>query len=415
MEQIPIWDALRPRIWMIVALCIVAVAAGYVGSFVIAERYEASALVLVRPEQAIKIDTNKGDKEFLDFPVSHAATVETPSKTYIEIIKSPELIGTVVGKLSLEKDEVDEEPTTFLKKIKDGAKQIVKDVLAFVRYGRLIEDDAFTKAVKRVQYYLTLKSSADTYVFEIKYAATEAHRAAEVANTAANSFIDLIGQMRSSEAKSLRDHLKKELDQSRQQVETARERVESYKKSHSTFLYDPEYTAKLREISDLELELAKMEQGVAGSQGTLSTVSYAARRARLLRMINERKAEMAPLPGIERELKQFELDLKTTASAYEILDKEFKEADVRYSYASPGVSMVSQAIPPQLPSTPKREIIVLAALLGGLVIGVALAFLLEYRNRGVRGVEDVEDFIGVKVLATIPRVSGRRWQNAGLL
>jgi capsular polysaccharide biosynthesis protein len=77
--------------------------------------------------------------------------------------------------------------------------------------------------------------------------------------------------------------------------------------------------------------------------------------------------------------------------------------------------MVSQAIPPQLPSTPKREIIVLAALLGGLVIGVALAFLLEYRNRGVRGVEDVEDFIGVKVLATIPRVSGRRWQHAGLL
>jgi hypothetical protein len=61
------------------------------GLYLIAECYEASALVLVRPEQAIKIDTNKGDKEFLDFPVSHAATVETPSKTYIEIIKNPDL------------------------------------------------------------------------------------------------------------------------------------------------------------------------------------------------------------------------------------------------------------------------------------------------------------------------------------
>ena len=37
--------------------------------------------------------------------------------------------------------------------------------------------------------------------------------------------------------------------------------------------------------------------------------------------------------------------------------------------------------------------------------GVALAFFLEYINRRVRGIKDIEDFVGLKVIGTIPTSS----------
>ena len=81
----------------------------------------------------------------------------------------------------------------------------------------------------------------------------------------------------------------------------------------------------------------------------------------------------------------------------------------------PEVRLVSQADAPQLPTSPVRLKIAGVSLLSGLVMGVGLAFFLEYINRRVRGIRDVEEFVGVKVLATIPRISRIRWRHAGLL
>jgi capsular polysaccharide biosynthesis protein len=38
----------------------------------------------------------------------------------------------------------------------------------------------------------------------------------------------------------------------------------------------------------------------------------------------------------------------------------------------------------------------------GLLAGIALAFFLEYMNRTARGINDVENFVGLKVIGTIP-------------
>src|SRR5437867_9512755 len=169
MQQIEILDILRRHAWMIVALTIVATVAGYGFTFLLPEQFSATALVLVRPQQSIKIDTTKTDKEFMDFPVGQSSVVETPSKTYIEIIKGGELIGNVVRNLGLDKEKEESGRLSKLLPMKD-IKQFFKTVRAFVKYGRYLEDDQFTKAVKEVQENLALKSIAETYIFEIKYA-----------------------------------------------------------------------------------------------------------------------------------------------------------------------------------------------------------------------------------------------------
>jgi hypothetical protein len=71
----------------------------------------------------------------------------------------------------------------------------------------------------------------------------------------------------------------------------------------------------------------------------------------------------------------------------------------------PEASVLSPALAPQLPSGPRRDIILLACLVAGLLVGVGLALFLEYINRTVRGIDDIEDAIGLTVIGTIPTIS----------
>src|SRR6266446_9853180 len=414
MEVIAVFDVLRRHIYLIGALCIVTTLAGYGISFfspLIPEKYDASAIVLVRPHRPIKIEPNNSGKEFLDFPVGQTPVVETASKTYIQMIQSPALIGRVVSELKLDekppKKEVEDgtiftQIYAFLKALYDDVEPYLKDAVAFVKYGRVLKDDPFTKAVNDVSKGLVLKAHEDTYVFEIKYSGEDPQTAAAVANTTARLFIEFIEKMRSSEAKDSADRLKSELEESRQRLVDTRESLRDYKATHRVFLYQLEYDAKLKVISDLTVELAKLDENLAA--GTFEAKTDAKKRARLLTILDEHRAGLASLPTIERELQLRQADVDVANTTYGTVAKELKDAEIK-SDAMPEARLISPASAPRLPSRPRRYLIVLTSLLTGLLVGVALAFFLEYINRSVRGIKDIEDFVGLKVIGKIPTSS----------
>jgi uncharacterized protein involved in exopolysaccharide biosynthesis len=411
MEVIAIFDVLRGRVFMILALTIVTTLAGYGISFIkelIPEKYEASAIVMVRPNDPIRIDTQIPDKEFMGFPVAQTPVVESASKTYIQIIQSPALVGEVVRELKLDQKTTKTESGTLFDRIPayirdyfDSAQEYLKDAIAIFKYGRVVVDDPFTKAVQDVTKGLQLKSYEDTYVFEVRYSGDDPQTAADVANTTARLFIEFLEKMRSAEAKDQAGQLKTDLEQSRQQLVSARQSLQDYKVSHQVFLYQPEYEAKLKVISDLAVELAKLDESMAA--GTLEAGTYAKRRARLAQSIDEEQAQLAPLPTIERELQLRQSDVDVANTAYATVAKELRDAEIK-SDPMPEARLVSLAFVSELPTKPRRVVIAGVSLLAGLLVGVALAFFLKYIDRKVRGVNDIEDFVGLKVIATIPRL-----------
>ena len=273
-----------------------------------------------------------------------------------------------------------------------------------MRYGRLLKDDPFTNAVNHVGRGYGLKSYEDTYVFEINYSDEDPQTAADVANTTARLLIEFLERMRSSEAKDAADRLRGELEQSRQRLVDVRESLRQYKSSHGVFLYQPEYEEKLKVISDLTVELAKLDATYANENlaaGTTEANTYAKKRARLLNILDDNQADLASLPTIERELQLRQADVDVANTTYGTVAKELKDAEIK-SDAMPEARLISPALAPQLPSRPRRGIIVLASLLTGLLVSVALAFFLEYINRTARGINEFENFVGLKVIGTIP-------------
>lgn len=415
MEDIDIVDVFR-RYWRVmVALILVTTLVGYGISFLIPKYYTATALVLVRPQTVIKLDTKSTSREFLDFPMGSAA-VETPSKTYIEIIKSPDFVGQLVRKLDLDKRE--ETKPGFLSKFLPGfmlsiveeLKEFVKASGTFLRYGRVIPEDRFAEAVKSVQESLVLEARTDTYIFTIAYTAKDAQLAADVANGAAKLFVAYMENARQAESNYAIDKLRAQVAQSRQHLELSRERLEAFKKQHSIFRYETEYDSSLKIIAEQETELAKVDAslaslGAVANQNSASTQSLLAKRASILRTLQERKAELVPLPAMERELKILELTEKGALIAYDAVNSKYNEAEINNFNAAREVQPVADAVPRDVPSSPNQPIFALVSLLAGMVVAAGVAFLLEFMNRRVRSIRDVEEFVGIKVLATIPRVS----------
>ena len=59
MERFALWEVLRPRLLMVVAITIITGTAGYGLTLLMHDQYAAVSLILVRPRQQISIDTKR--------------------------------------------------------------------------------------------------------------------------------------------------------------------------------------------------------------------------------------------------------------------------------------------------------------------------------------------------------------------
>jgi capsular exopolysaccharide synthesis family protein len=72
-----------------------------------------------------------------------------------------------------------------------------------------------------------------------------------------------------------------------------------------------------------------------------------------------------------------------------------------------------KAEPAIYPTKPNVPIYMALAVLVGLIVGVGLAFFIEYLDTSVKTLEDVEKFLGVPVLAVIPKNVGLLFKHGG--
>lgn len=80
------------------------------------------------------------------------------------------------------------------------------------------------------------------------------------------------------------------------------------------------------------------------------------------------------------------------------------QSEVKEIMKMDNVQIIDEAPLPRVPVEPNRVRNVILGALIGLVIGVGLAFLLEYLDRSVKTEEQVTAILGVPVLGSIPRL-----------
>ena len=106
-------------------------------------------------------------------------------------------------------------------------------------------------------------------------------------------------------------------------------------------------------------------------------------------------------------------EVDTNRQLYDGLLQRLKEVGVEAGVGTNNVTVVDSALPPGAPYKPNlmQNLQIAAAL--GLVLGLGLAFFLEYLDDTLRHPEDMERLTHLPVLGVIPRIKAKKGRGGG--
>jgi uncharacterized protein involved in exopolysaccharide biosynthesis len=413
MELEELWRTIKSALgdnkWLILGLCVVSMATGVGISYAIPEKYSATALVLVRPQETLELSSGGStDREVLNLPASGSTLqVETPSKTYIEVIRSRAVAERIVRSLGL--DRLPAPPVSgFVGILKDRVRRAVDVARDLAMYGRIVEINPFERAVAELIANISLASVRDTFVFDITYVSGDPKQAAAVANAAAQVFVEYRSQDNERDAKGRREFVEKQLLETEQSLLDGRHDLRAYKERHKMASFEEERTEQIKAVAALEAQLEETEIELAGALQQFTPVNpvvtrLQGRKERLVETLGQTYTRLKELPKQEADLADLELRVRTLESTYEFLKKEFEQARFREASQTTEIRVVSPATVPTYPVKPIKVYYGALALLMGLLAGVGIALALELFDRRIRTGDDAVRVLDVPVLATLPR------------
>ena len=164
----------------------------------------------------------------------------------------------------------------------------------------------------------------------------------------------------------------------------------------------------------MELELAELkarlesETSYARSTVTGGFTSSAAvgktREAELKVAVEAQKQRLLELKNERDQIAVLLRDVETAKRAYEAVNNRFTQASLETQSTQTNVSVLSPALTPLVPSFPKApEVMLLAAVLLGIVLGVGSALGVERLDRRIRSTEELAEMLQLPVIGVIAR------------
>jgi chain length determinant protein EpsF len=165
----------------------------------------------------------------------------------------------------------------------------------------------------------------------------------------------------------------------------------------------PQYRSAKAEVDKLRAELdaqvQAMSNSIAGSARILQR-----REAELRAAMAEQKEKVLELNRARDQLTVLMRDVDSAQHAYDATAQRYNQTSLEGQANQTDISLLNEATPPTLPSSPKILLnIAVSALLGGL-LGVGLSMLAELLDRCVRSETDLAELLDVPVLASF------RWE-----
>jgi polysaccharide biosynthesis transport protein len=172
--------------------------------------------------------------------------------------------------------------------------------------------------------------------------------------------------------------------------------------------FGPEYPT----VRAARAQLAELDRQIGAETGRIrSTASSGLRDQYEAALASERQLEqlVGQLKGGVIDLRRrsiqyniFQRDVDTNRALYDALLQRFKEVGVTGGVGANNVSIVDTASVPGAPYSPNFRLNLLLALLGGLLLGVVIAVILEQLEEAAITPQDFQSKLGVPLLGSVP-------------
>lgn len=154
------------------------------------------------------------------------------------------------------------------------------------------------------------------------------------------------------------------------------------------------------EIAELNV---RRGQAVGTAIAAVQTDSAAAnaRLNALEGLVAAQRERVLRLSGAQDQMSVLQRDVDSARAAYDAVTNRLNEVRLQSEIPITNVSLLDRAVAPTLPSSPNVSMRLLLALIGGLLLGIGLAFALEWFYPRVRSTGGLESYTGVPVLADL--------------
>lgn len=107
-------------------------------------------------------------------------------------------------------------------------------------------------------------------------------------------------------------------------------------------------------------------------------------------------------PSVLASMYELQQNANVARSQYEKILARLRDIEAQSQLQLPDSHIVSEAAPPDLPIHPNPPFLLISATLGGLTLGVMLAFFRENYASGINSPEELESILGTSLISTIP-------------
>jgi len=155
--------------------------------------------------------------------------------------------------------------------------------------------------------------------------------------------------------------------------------------------------------SQIEAQLAQLDAEISQLKNE---------RKRLKSEIKEYERRVEITPKVEQQLKELSRGYEVTQKEYQsLLDKKLQAelaANMERKQKGERFKVLDQAKIPERPFKPNRQKIILFGVFLGMAIGGGLVGLVEYLDHSFYKIEDLEQFTGISVIASIPKIKAKK-------
>jgi uncharacterized protein involved in exopolysaccharide biosynthesis len=346
-------EILRRRMWYVIIPFAIVMAGTSIYAIVAPREYKASTLVLVSPQRV------------------PAAFVQTTVTSLVE--ERLQLIAQeVMSRTSLEK--IITELRLYEKERKSLSKE---EIIELMRKNIKVE----------------LPKKGEKGFFSISFIGDDPNTVTTVANRLSSLFIEENLKIREQQAGGTTEFMVKELAETKAKLDQMEASVAKYNRP-------TRYTEKDKLKNELEALRTKY------TDNHPDVIAMKKKIADLEK--NKDMGRIEQTPAREQDMGASGREYQSMKATYETLLKKSQEAqqaeNLEKGQQGEQFRVIDPAIVPENPFSPDVPKILLISLFAGLASGLALAFMREQMDRSFHDADDVEISLGIKVLATIPKI-----------
>ncbi len=173
----------------------------------------------------------------------------------------------------------------------------------------------------------------------------------------------------------------------------------------------PQYQRSQAELAELKSKMNAEVSRISSSIGTAGNISKQ-KVSELIAAINTQKTRILELKEQRDEITLLVREVESAQRAFDAVSQRTTQSRLESQSVQTNVAMLNQATEPVKHARPKRMLNVLLSMFVGLLLGVGSALLLELSQRRIRSTDDLNQTLGIPVLATLDAEENKlRWPN----